>query len=764
MDIAPEVIRCRHCGVAMEAGGGEFCCHGCETAWTIIHDAGLERYYEDREAFAPRPDEARTNWAGIDATPLTGGAIEARFAIDGLTCASCVWVCEHVLKATPGVREAQVSYASGRARVVWEPGSTDVGALCDRVASLGYGPRPLKAERAVDDDLLIRLGVSAFLTMNLMALQVSLYIGWFDGMEDRFQALFRWLALALAAPVALWGAMPFHSRAVQGLKAGVLPVDVPVSLGVTLLFGHAVVTTALGGDGYLDSLAMLVTLLLAGKVVDARGRRQAAEAAASLAGRLPDMARREVGEGIEEVPRADLRPGDVLVLGPGTEVAADGAILSGEVLLQVALLTGEAEPVWRAEGASVVAGAVVVDGAARVRVEAVGEGTLLERMAAQLADAMDEGAEEPTLADRIAPWFTAATLTVAGASAAWVAAASGAPAAVERAAAILVVACPCALALSQPVAVAAGLGAAARRGLLMRSGDVLMRMADVRQVVFDKTGTLTEGTPHVVEASDPVLRLAAGLERYSRHPVARAVLAAAAERGVPLPAATHVLEQPGVGVTGCVDGVRYTLRGVGPGQVALSGPEGEIGRIRLEDVPREDARRAVGALQRRGLMVGLLTGDRAEVAERVARGLGIDEVVAERTPDEKRAIILERQGQGVLFVGDGINDGPAVAAADVGIAMGAGVASSVLVADGVLTDDSLGPLVAGLIAGSAARDAVKRNLRRSLVYNLLAVTAAVLGYVDPLVAAVLMPLSSLLVVHGAAGVEKRVAEELTWTP
>jgi P-type Cu2+ transporter len=752
---------CPHCGTAVEGDADAFCCAGCEMANEIIRGAGLERYYADRTEYAPRPEPAARGWAAVPVETLPDGTCEARLMIDGLRCASCVWVVEHVLEATPGVTLAHVSYATGRATIRWDSQAGGLGDVAGRIAALGYSPRALGEESRPDRGLMLRLGVAAFAAMNVMLLHASIYTGWLDPMEPRFLQLFRWMALVLSTPVAIWCASPFFAGAVSGLRNRVLHMDVPIALGVAILYVHGMVATLMNHETYLDSMGMLVALLLAGRMLEARGRRRAAEAAVSLAASVPHAARRVAAGAIETVPISELRDGDTLEVGPGEELAADGIVVRGRGQVQRALLTGEAAPVEVASGDHVQAGTVLVEGSVRVRVLAVGRETVLSRMAAQLQAAADRGSE-PTAADRIAPMFTAATLVIAAATFAGWAHFAGIGTAIPITVAVLVVACPCALALSHPLAAAAGLGAAARRGLLFRSTEALLALEDVDTVALDKTGTVTEGVMAVSSADDRTLRIAAGLERHSIHPIARAVVREAARRGIPLPNAYDVREVPGVGIEGTLDGETWRLRSGGAGTVRLLDGQGRAhGVIRLDDGVRADARRTVAALRDRGLDVVLLSGDHHVVAERMAWAAGIDEVIAPMTPDAKAAWVRSRReaGRGVLFAGDGLNDGPALASADVGIAMASGAASSVLVADGVISARTLAPILAGFRAARACRAIIRSNLRRSLVYNVAAVAAAAAGLVNPLVAAVLMPLSSGLVIWGAFRVERLVRAE-----
>lgn len=752
----PAVAACPHCGTFVEGGG--YCCTGCEMAASIIQGAGLDRYYRTREKPAARPGKGRTDWSQVPVAEAEGGHTSCELAVDGLDCAACVWVVERVLETVPGVERANVSYATGRARLAWNRNRTNLPELCAKVEALGFRPRPLTAAPERDRSLLLRLGVSAFVAMNVMLLAVSLYAGWFAGMDEAYVTLFRWTSLALATPVATWAAWPFYRSAWNGLRARVLHMDLPVSLGVAVMYTHAVWATLSGHEAYLDSLTMLVALLLGGRVLEQGGRRRAVEAALALASSAPRSARRANGDTIETVRADELRPGDLLEVGTGEEIAADGVVTGGRGAVRMALVTGEAEPVAVGPGDKVVAGALLEDGAVRVRVERAGADTLVERLAAGLASAA-ERPTVPALTDRVAPWFTGATLALAGVGGvAWLVGA-GAPVALQVTVSVLVVACPCALALASPLAVAAGLGAAARRGLLLRSGDTLRVLAKVDTVVLDKTGTLTAGEPVVVEAEDAVLRLAAGLERQSVHPIARAIVAEAARRRIPLPSAEEVREEAGVGIRGWVDGRPWRLVRGRPGEVALWGADGYVGAILLRDVLRADAREAVAELTRLGVDVVLLSGDHAEVAERIGAEAGVTEVVAETGPAGKAEWIAARRASGrtVLFVGDGINDGPALAGADVGIAMGSGAASSLLVADGVVAVDGLRPVAAGLRAGRVVERTVRGNVVRSLVYNTSAVGLALAGVVNPLVAALLMPASSALVIGGALRVDAGVA-------
>lgn len=760
---AERVSRCPHCGTPVEGPDDVWCCAGCEMAAAIIAGAGLDRYYDDREAFAPRPEPVAQGWDTVPVEAASDGTCSVGLMVDGLRCASCVWVTENVLQRTPGVVEARVSYATGRATLRWDPRQVELARLAGTIAALGYRPRLLGEEARPDRDLLMRLGVAAFGALNVMLFSAALYAGWFGDMAPRFVAFFQWVSLAVATPVALWSAAPFFAGAWSGLRHRVLHMDLPIALAVAVLYLHGVGVTLAGpgaglGEPYLDSLTMLVALLLAGRLLEGRGRRRAADAAVSLAAVVPATARRIRDDGsVTVVPSSDLTVGERVVVAAGEEIPADGVVAAGAGLVRQALLTGEADPVPIEPGGRVFAGTLLDDGSLEVRVAAASESTVVHRMADELRRAA-ERATAPTAADRLAPWFTAVTLTVAAVTFGVWARLSGLAPALEATVAVLVVACPCALALSHPLAAAAGLGAAARRGLLFRTSDALLDLADVDVAALDKTGTVTGGDMVVVAADDDVLRVAAGLERYSVHPIARAVTREAARRGVALPVADDVQETAGKGLQGRVDGRLWRLERGGPGRVDLVAEDGTRRALYLGDRLRIDSAPAVATLRDLGLDVVLLTGDDPEPARRMAEQAGIDTVLARRSPGDKTAWIegAAARGRRVVFVGDGLNDGPALAAARVGVAMGTGAASSILAADGVLAAASLAPVGAAIRAARAARRAIRGNLARSLVYNVTAVGAAAAGWVNPLVAAVLMPLSSGLVVWGASRVEASV--------
>lgn len=765
---------CTHCGTlvedgaGLEAGDAVYCCPGCETAAAIIAAGGWDQYYAKRDGWSPRP-AAKKDFGSFDDDTFRAayvrsnenGTCDTQLRVEGIRCAACTWLLERAVDSLPGVNEVTVSYSSNAARITWDPARISLSQIAERVSALGYEARALNAPAATSKDLLIRLGVAAFCAMNVMLFAAAVYAGWFSGMEERHRALFGWSMLVISTPAALYSAEPFFQRAWQGVKARVLHIDLPIAVAIGAMYLHGLVATFVGAEAYLDSMTMLIALLLAGRVVDERARGAAKGAAEALLAEAPQRARRETATGVEEVPVTALAIDDRVILGPGAVVPTDGELVEGAGSFDRSVVSGESAPVALAVGDAVDSGIALVEGSAVMRVTAPASESLLSRLSALVGEAQDKAGYERTIADKLAPWFVAGTLLIGVATLAvwWLL--DGPEAAVRATIAVLVVACPCSLALGVPATFASSLGAAARRGAFVREARALLASADVDVAVFDKTGTLTRGRLEVVEADDDVLRLAAGLERFSSHPIARAVLDEAARRRIPLPRVESVTERssgPEAGVSGIYEGRPIALRGIGTERLALVRDGEELGEIRLRDVLRSDARRAVDTI---GVPVHLCTGDRPEVAERVAASLPLASVSAGQTPDQKVARVAELQAAGhrVLFAGDGVNDAAAIARADLGVAMGHGAHAAMLSADVVVVTDDIAPIVALRRIGKLTVRAMRTNTTVAVTYNVVGVAAAALGFVNPLVAAVLMPLSSLGVLWNATRVERVLRSE-----
>ena len=766
-----DTLHCAHCGTPVRRDAAAwyqeqpYCCHGCLGVARLVRENGWDRFYEKREGWSPSPEASADtrafddeSWQQTAVRQGDAGILEVDLQVDGIRCAACTFLVERAVGSLDGVTDCQVSYGNGVARISWDPAKLKLGDIARRMTEVGYRPLLSKRTSSANRELLARFGVAAFCAGNVMTLSVASYAGWFDGMAPHFAALFRWASLVVTTPAVFYSSVPFFERAWSGIREKVPGMDVPIALAIVLLYAHGVAMTVSGHEGYLDSLTMLIALLLAGRFVEDAGRSRAEDAAASVVSQAPTVVRRRTVDGVEEVAVQRIQCGDRILVGNGMVLPLDGHIVDGAARLDMSLLTGESVPVAVQEGEPISAGSLVVDGSLEVVVERVGEETTLSRIARRVADARMSRPKVMRWADRIAPVFTVATLMVASLTfAAW-AFVGGVSAALPPTVAVLVTACPCALALATPTALAVAMGAAARRGAWVRDADAVLALGGIDQVMVDKTGTVTEGKPQVIDASDGALQLAAAIERGSSHPIARAILAEARQRGLALLPAREIHEVAGVGISGVVDG-RTIEVGRGLTGVAVRANGELIGEILLKDRLRADT---VAVLRTISQPISLLTGDTERAANEFQRQVTAADlrvsVAAGMSPESKaRWIELARtNGSHVLYVGDGLNDAAALQAADVGVAMSSGAEATVLAADIVVLRPSLQPVRDAIRVGVLTRQALRRNGALSIVYNVSAVTAAAFGYVDPLVAAILMPVSSLMVIVGALSIEWRM--------
>jgi Cu+-exporting ATPase len=722
--------------------------------------------------------------APTDAPP---GLIELQ--VEGMTCASCVTRVEKALKKVPGVVDATVNLATERARVR-APG-VGIDALAAAVEKAGYAARPLREDDGSTPDgpsawpvvLAVVLALPLVAPMALAPLGVAL-------------ALPAWLQLALATPVQFGLGARFYRAGWKALRAGSGNMDLLVALGTSAAYGLSLWTMArhaATGDLhmaaphlYFEASAAVIALVLLGKWLEARAKRQTTDAIRALQALRPAGARVRDADGERDVPIAAVRVGDRIVVRPGERVAVDGIVREGTSHVDESLLTGESRPLAKAPGARVIGGSVNAEGVLVVETAAVGAETTLARIVRMVESAQAAKAPVQRLVDRASAVFVPVVLAFAALTfAGWLLAGHGWEPALIDAVAVLVIACPCALGLATPTAIMAGTGVAARHGILVRDAAALERAHAVTRVAFDKTGTLTEGRPVVagvhatanVDASD-LLRLAAALERGSTHPLARAVLERATRDGIAEASADDARALPGRGVEGRVEGRRLALgsarllgeSGLAPGALAAeadrqaragrtlawlialdeTGPA-LLGLIAFGDALKAGSVEAVARLHERGIETVLLSGDHRAAVDAVAARLGIGQVRAGILPDDKAAAVraLREGGHVVAMVGDGINDAPALAAADVGIAMASGADVAMETAGITLMrgDPRLVPDALDVSRRTVAT--IRRGLFWAFVYNVVGMPLAALGWLDPMVAGAAMALSSVSVVGNA---------------
>lgn len=797
--------RCDHCLLECSADealhgadGKVFCCEGCRAVWNFISEEGMSAFYRKRSW----REEDSTGAGPVDVGDTTAfeekirdrdGSLEIDLYIDGIRCASCVWLVEKILQKTKGVRYARVGYGTHRARIRWDPAIVDLRRILGRIGSTGYAPKPYseseraRARRAESRDLLVRFGTAAFLSSQLMIYSVALYAGYFQGMTPETRRAFEVIALCLTTPVIFYAALPLLRNTLAGFRKLRFTMDSLIVLGAGSAYLFSIYGLARGGEVYFDTAAMIVTLILLGRYIESHAKGRASEAVERLSGLTPKRATKvllaEGGKirGRESVDIASLRTGDRVEVRPGEKYAADGIVLSGESSADESFITGESRPVPKAPGAQVVGGSVNRFGTLVFEVTRTGRETMLSRIIAAVEEAQESRPAIQGLADRVVGIFVPAILALAVLTI-LIHLRSGSAVEVSLMAGIsvLVIACPCSLGLATPLAVLVYSGLSSSRGILVKGGEVAENAARIGTVIFDKTGTITTGAPVLrgvvpLDKSlgvDDCLEAAASVEIHSEHGLGAALVKAAGGR--PLPEVSGFEARPGRGVAGMVQGRRICIGTVdhmrtegcavekgGGGAAALRLAEergdtavymGWEGRARalflFSDGLREEVREASARLRRDGIAVAIVSGDSVAATASAASRSGIEDYEAGADPVRKREIVAEAQagGREVMMVGDGINDAPALTEARVGLAVGRGTDIAMESADAVLTRHDLLLVPWFLRTARGTLGIIRQNIFWAFFYNIVAVPLAVAGRLHPIVAAGAMASSSLFVV------------------
>ncbi|MBW8457937.1 MAG: heavy metal translocating P-type ATPase [Thiobacillus sp.] len=800
---APSFLGCFHCGLPVPDGAHypiqferdtkQACCRGCQTVAQTIIDSGQGAYYTHRTVLPATPQQAEAELAQMGLYDLpeiqesfvrteTEHIREAALILENIVCAACIWLNERHIAGLPGVLSVEINYATRRARVRWDNSRIQLSAILKAVSDIGYIAHPFDPGRSDDiykrerNTAIKRLAIAGLGMMQVMMYALPSYTA--TDMTDEIRLLMRWASLILTIPVVLYSAWPFFIGAWRDLKRRMLGMDVPVALGVGTAFVASVYSTFSGhGEVYYDSVTMFVFLLLTGRFLEMNARRRAGAAVEELVKlipaattRLPHWPARDE----EQVPVARLAVGDHVLVRPGETLPADGVVVEGDSAVNEAMLTGESLPVSKSVHAKVVGGSLNQASPLVVRVDRLGADTRLASIVRLLDRAQSEKPRIGQLADRAAAWFVGLLLLITffvglawyfvdPSRTLWIVVS------------VLVVTCPCALGLATPAALTTGTGRLTRLGLLTTRGHALETLARATDLVFDKTGTLTHGRlsvrrvlPLGGRSAEEVSRIAAALESGSEHPIARALR----EAGSASLSASDVRNTPGRGVEGTIDGQtyrlgspRYAAAGETPPEsdggeypenghaswVALAQGSETIAWFALADTLRADAAAALAALQQLGVRLHLLSGDAEPAVKAVAQQLGIAEWHAGALPEDKLAYVkaLQQQGHIVAMVGDGINDAPVLAGAQVSIAMGEGTDVAQAAADMVMLGSRLATLAEGVALARKTQQIIRQNLGWALGYNLIAIPAAALGYVTPWMAGIGMSASSLLVVLNA---------------
>jgi len=787
---------CYHCALPVPSGSRftavvlgqarEFCCPGCQAVAEAIVAGGLQSYYQHRSEASANPEalpvQLSDELALYDRADVQqpfvrheGDLAETTLLMEGISCAACGWLIEKHLRTLPAVAEARLNLSNHRLHVRWADSQLPLSQILAELRHIGYAAHPYQADRASEqlaseNRLALRqLGVAGLLWFQAMMATMATWPEFNIDLSPELHTILRWVALFLTTPIVFYSCAPFFKGAMRDLRTRHLTMDVSVSLAIGSAYIAGIWTSITGvGELYFDAVGMFALFLLAGRYLERRARERTAAATAQLVNLLPASCLRLVSDGqSERILLSELRVGERILVQPGSILPADGKIIDGQSSIDESLLTGEYLPQPRTLGDAVTAGTLNVEGALTVQVQALGQDTRLSAIVRLLDRAQAEKPRLAEIADRAAQWFLLLSLIAAAviglmwwqldsARAFWIVLA------------MLVATCPCALSLATPTALTAATGTLHKLGLLLTRGHVLEGLNQIDTVIFDKTGTLTEGRlvlrsirPLGALDSEQCLSLAAALENRSEHPIARAFGRA------PL-AAEEVHSTPGLGLEGVVGEQRLRI-GQAEFACALSGAalpsmpdeagqwllladtHGPLAWLVLDDRLRDDAPALLAACKARGWRTLLLSGDSSPMVASVAAELGIDEARGGLRPDDKLQVLqqLHKEGRKVLMLGDGVNDVPVLAAADISVAMGSATDLAKTSADAVLLSNRLDALVQAFTLARRTRRVIIENLLWAALYNGLMLPFAALGWITPVWAAVGMSISSLTVVLNA---------------
>ncbi len=811
---------CSHCLLSFpereaihdEIGGKTltFCCNGCRGIYRLIHDEGLEGFYDKRDwnDGAAGPLLANTPDPGLfdalvrevppvaDVPPLK----EIEIYVGNIRCASCIWLNEKILNRTDGVVHARLNYATHMARIRWNPETTRLGTILARIASIGYLPKPYteseryKAQSAEAKDLLVRFGTAAFLSSNLMIYSIALYAGYFQGLDKNIKHLLEIISLVLATPVLFYSGMPFIRSTFRGLRSLHFTMDSLITIGSGSAFIYSVYCLFTGGEVYFDTSAMIITLILLGRYIEAIAKGKASMTIQMLSELVPREARK-VRSGSqsggdpdsEMVPIASVQKGDCLLVKPGERIPLDGTVISGESEVDESVITGESRPVAKTAGLRVIGGSMNLFGSVVFEAAGTDKDTLLSKIIQSVSEAQSIKPPLQNTADRVVAVFVPAMIVISLLTLiVYLARGASLDVALMTGISVLVIACPCSLGLSTPLAVLIASTIASSRGILIKNGEVIENVVKVNGVVFDKTGTITIGKPVLKQTlildtslnDRELLKIAASLERFSEHSAGHAIMEAA--KGLKTYDVSGFKAVPGKGVQGMLNGLHVfvgtvgfmeqrgipvsdeTRRSVQPfeteGHTAIfTGWEGRLrGVFLVADTVRDDAAEAITRIRRMGLTTSIISGDTDTTTGAIAAAVGIRDVTGGALPAEKRQLIagMQKKGGRIMMIGDGVNDAPALTEAFVGIGMGRGTEIAMESADAILVRNRLDTVPFFIWLCRRTFRIIKQNIFWAFFYNAAAIPLAISGRLHPIVAAGAMSISSLFVVFNSLRIRR----------
>ena len=756
------------------------CCIGCQAVAQNIVDQGMTDYYKYRTVRAGKVEQLVPEQLAFiksydnediqDEFIATNDNIsEVLLSVEGITCAACAWLIEKQLLNLNTVKRVDVNTSTNRAMILWDKTNTPLSEVITSLAKIGYKAYPFQSDVEAQQKqqtakaYIRRLGVAGLMTMQVMMFAFAMYFGMFSGMDSNFEQYFRWISLVLASPVILYSALPFLTNAINGLKAKQLNMDLPVSLAIFGAFGASCYATFMQvGEVYFESVCMFTFLLLLGKYLEFRARLKASEFTANLQKLLPLTARTINDSGEELIIAAkNLKLNDVVLIKAGETIPADGELIKGKTTVDESMMTGEHQPVTKFIGHNVYAGCVNHDGVIEIKINKIGQNTLLNQIIRLQHNALTKRPKLVEITDKVAQWFIACLLIFASLTAIgwyqidpehafWITIS------------VLVATCPCALSLAIPTALTCAVATLTRKGVLIKQAHVLETLSQITLFAFDKTGTLTQGKFSLDEVDildkqytkAQVLDIAAMLERYSEHPIASAF-----DEITP---AHHNLNNvevhPGLGISAQDANNHYAIGKSGwfdskksNAQASLYINKQVVARFYFIDKVKNDAQKLIGSLQSQNLTCHMLTGDASDAGQKVAKQLNLESVQSGCSPQDKQTAVEKwaSQNEVVAMVGDGVNDSPVFASAHLSIAMETGADISKNSADVVLLNSDLASIDHLLNVAKQTRRIIKQNLALSLLYNASILPLAALGLVAPWMAVIGMSASSIIVISNS---------------
>jgi len=781
---------CSHCHLEFEKnemipdseGAKElfFCCKGCQGVYHLLKDEGLDSFYGKMGANTLEPpkhlleDSSRFDFEGFHKRYVTvraDGFNEISLIIEGIHCAACVWLNEKILTRAEGVVEANINFTNNKARIVWDENKIKLSQIIDKIRAIGYDAVPYDSRIQEEGANRLRRAnytkmiVGVFATMNIMWIAVALYAGYFTGIEEGHKNILHLAEFLLASITLFYSGSIFYKGAFGAARHGFVTMDTLVSTGATLTYAYSIYASLThAGEAYFDSVTMIITFILAGKYLESLSKKQAVDTLDKISSIIPTEVAVVRGETAEFVSIESVALGDVVEMRAGDVAAVDGEVMSGEANFDESTLSGEPEPVLKKVGDKITSGSKNLDGVLRYRVTKDFKHSSFSEIVRLLSESLEKKPKIESIANNLSRYFSIAILSLALFTfLGWLFAGG---ISFERAlvisVSVIIIACPCALALATPIASVIGLYAAAKKGAIFKSSSFLETIAKADMLVVDKTGTLTEGKPKVVNETsfdryDKGALVA--LVAVSRHPVSEAIFAHVGEKAAQIEEAKEIRSKGIEAMSGGRQIVGGNLEYLAAHGIACDiksdktlfayAEGGELKVVfELEDRIKAGAKEAVTAIAKEGLKVVMLTGDNELSAAKVANELGITEYKAKMTPQDKLSFIesAQKSGKIVIMAGDGINDSLALARADIGVAMASGAEINLQTSDIVLLKNSLVELKDAVFIGRKTYRTIKQNITISIIYNAITIPLAMAGFVIPLVAAISMSFSSILVV------------------